>query len=237
MKIYKKMIAIVLSSSLLVLSGCSPLEKKEDLSYKQVEQLENEVKELKEEIRDLQEKQEDVVSVDEEVKSELEKSDLQIIQPEQEIKTEEDLVAYFSDMEEKVNISSSEDDSKKKKTIQNMVATFLLFLNDEATINGYTFHNLSDTTKEKIKSIFSRMDQKINQKIPGYSEPIIKSFSFAKEKVKSGKEIVNNSFNEAFGEEVMEDTKQNFKNEYEDMKDSFRYWKEKVLEKAKKEIQ
>lgn len=78
-----------------------------------------------------------------------------------------------------------------------------LFYNGE--INGVTFDELTDSGKQKVLEIASKVDSAIESKIPGYKETISdtasKAFNKASEIIKSGANSLNNFAREKLGEE------------------------------------
>ena len=78
-----------------------------------------------------------------------------------------------------------------------------LFYNGE--INGVTFDELTDSGKQKVLEIASKVDSAIESKIPGYKETISdtasKAFNKASEIIKSGANNLNNFAREKLGEE------------------------------------
>ena len=78
-----------------------------------------------------------------------------------------------------------------------------LFYNGE--INGVTFDELTDSGKQKVLEIASKVDSAIETKIPGYKETISdtasKAFNKASEIIKSGANSLNNFAREKLGEE------------------------------------
>ena len=78
-----------------------------------------------------------------------------------------------------------------------------LFYNGE--INGVTFDELTDSGKQKVLEIASKIDSAIESKIPGYKETISdtasRAFNKASEVIKSGANSLNNFAREKLGEE------------------------------------
>ena len=78
-----------------------------------------------------------------------------------------------------------------------------LFYNGE--ISGVTFDELTDSGKQKVLEIASKVDSAIESKMPGYKETISdtasKAFNKASEIIKSGANSLNNFAREKLGEE------------------------------------
>lgn len=226
---------------------------KEGIDPDRVKELEKEIEKLNDIISDQEEtiinqeekllEQQDIIEaeepysfeVGEDVFHELEDNNLQVMFNQNEIKSEEDIAEYFEQMNQEVEINSEEEYYQQENTIQNKLATFVLFLNNELKIKGYTFNDLKATTQKRIVIAFEAFDQKLESIIPGYSKPILKAFSFIQEKGKEGRVILSENLNKAFGEEFIDESKESFKEGYQDMKDSYQYWKAKILKKAREE--
>ena len=75
----------------------------------------------------------------------------------------------------------------------------------DGEINGVTFDELTDSGKQKVLEIASKVDNAIESKIPGYKETISdtasKAFNKASEVIKSGANNLNNFAREKLGEE------------------------------------
>lgn len=81
--------------------------------------------------------------------------------------TEEDVIDYFSVMEDEVENSSSFKDKFKEYFVT--VVDFIFYDKD---IKGYTFSELSGTAKAKVISVALMIDNKIEEYIPNYKENI-----------------------------------------------------------------
>lgn len=79
------------------------------------------------------------------------------------------------------------------------------FLFYDGEINGVTVDELTDSGKQKVLEIASKVDSAIETKIPGYKETISdtasKAFNKASEIIKSGANNLNNFAREKLGEE------------------------------------
>ncbi len=81
--------------------------------------------------------------------------------------TEEDVVEYFSFMEEEVSESSSFKEKFKEYFI--ILIDFIFY---DKEIKGYTFSELSGTAKAKVIGIALKIDSKIEEYVPNYKESI-----------------------------------------------------------------
>lgn len=82
---------------------------------------------------------------------------------------EEEIVNYFEDNYNGIN-SNAWDSVKDKAKEYFITIVDFIFYNGE--IKGYTFNDLSSTTKLKIISIALKIDHKIEKHIPGYKDTI-----------------------------------------------------------------
>lgn len=87
--------------------------------------------------------------------------------PQEQVATEEDIIAYFSNTENEVNNSTSFKDSLKEKFV-----TLVDFLFYDGEIKEKTFKELSNKTKLKVLEIFLKIDNKLDNKFPNYKENI-----------------------------------------------------------------
>ena len=81
--------------------------------------------------------------------------------------TEEDVIEYFSFMEDEVNESTS-----FKEKFKEYFVTIVDFIFYDKEIKGYTFNELSGTAKDKLISIALKIDSKIEEYVPNYKESI-----------------------------------------------------------------
>ena len=113
-----------------------------------------------------------------------------------------------------------ESESKLKEAYQKIKA----FINNETTIKGYTFKELTEEAKQKIISLYNTIDNKIETKYPNYKEKTkekIKEIpSKAKETYNEAKEKLNNYIDSKLTEEEQDEIKDSFKEGANDLKES-----------------
>jgi len=83
--------------------------------------------------------------------------------------TEEDVVAYFENIE--TEVTSGTFDNFKSKCKEYFITTVDFIFYDKE-IKGYTFSELTDVAKVKIVGLALKIDSKIEEKIPNYKESI-----------------------------------------------------------------
>lgn len=81
--------------------------------------------------------------------------------------SEYDIVSYFENIDNEVEESSS-----FKEKFKEYFITIVDFIFYEKEIKGYTFDDLSSTSKAKIISIALKIDNKIEEYVPNYKENI-----------------------------------------------------------------
>ena len=96
-------------------------------------------------------------------------------------------------------------DSSFADSAKGVFVSIVDFLFYDGEINGVTFDELTDSGKQKVLEIASKVDSAIESKIPGYKETISstasKAFNKASEIIKSGANNLNNFAREKLGEE------------------------------------
>ena len=96
-------------------------------------------------------------------------------------------------------------DSSFADSAKGVFVSIVDFLFYDGEISGVTFDELTDSGKQKVLEIASKVDSAIESKIPGYKETISdtasKAFNKASEIIKSGANSLNNFAREKLGEE------------------------------------
>ena len=104
----------------------------------------------------------------------------------------------------KIN-NGSTSDSSFSDSAKGVFVSIVDFLFYDGEINGVTFDELTDSGKQKVLEIASKVDGGIESKIPGYKETISdtasSAFNKASEVIKSGANNLNNFAKEKLGEE------------------------------------
>ena len=104
----------------------------------------------------------------------------------------------------KINNGSTSDKSFSDSA-KGVFVSIVDFLFYDGEINGVTFDELTDSGKQKVLEIASKVDGAIESKIPGYKETISdtasNAFNKASEVIRSGANNLNNFAKEKLGEE------------------------------------
>lgn len=216
------LLLLIVVTSAGILTGC---QKKEEIkeTQKTEEVQEKEKNESSKEI----EKEEQVVTMEEVQKNNMIKDDIKLT-------NEEEVVLYFEEIEEEVNQETNEPLTKTaSQKLKNTFITITDFLFYDGTIGGVTFQELSEETKLKVLSITSRIDSKIETKLPGYKETIQttagKVYHNVSNMIKNG----ISSLQEKVRSHVDDDTYQAYQEGKEELKEGFSNAGEKIVEAGK----
>ena len=119
---------------------------------------------------------------------------------------DEKAIETFNNLEEDIdNISNSETVNNAKDKAKGVFVTVVDFLFYDSEINGVTFDELTDSGKQKVLEIASRIDTKIENKFPNYKETISETakeaFNKASELIKKGANNLKEFSKEKLGEE------------------------------------
>ena len=119
---------------------------------------------------------------------------------------DEKAIETFNNLEEDIdNILNSETVNNAKDKAKGIFVTIVDFLFYDSEINGVTFVELTDSGKQKVLEIASRIDTKIENKFPNYKETISETakeaFNKASELIKKGANNLKEFSKEKLGEE------------------------------------
>lgn len=172
-----------------------------------------------------------------------------LLRDEVPVETSEELVTYINDVEQEVTTLTNKNTLTKEEEnkLKNTFITLTDFIFYGGTIKGKTFSELEVEAKDKILSLWSSIDQKIETKIPNYKEKISTTSKNTYENIKEQAKKVKESIKEKYKEEVgvddynqtidaYEEGKNNLKEAYEPYKPAVSKAKEKtkeVVESAK----
>lgn len=125
--------------------------------------------------------------------------------PTEETVDESEIVTYFNELETELDTYNNESNLKQfENKIKDIAITGIDFIFYGTEINGITFDQLTDSTKEKIMAIVARIDTKIEEKIPNYKETITNKFGFeynyVTSKLKQGINSIDDSLENKYGD-------------------------------------
>lgn len=133
-----------------------------------------------------------------------------------DINSEESLISYFEKTEESIN-SSNFGDQTISQRVKTGFVNIIDFIFYDKEIKGYTFKGLTNSLKLKVISIALKLDSKIDSYIPGYKDTISEKYRSLKEKLAS----LYATYTLDLCEKVGEDTCNQFKQDFSNMKTSF----------------
>ena len=139
--------------------------------------------------------------------------------------SEDEVISYFSDIEDETNaLLSSDDSSSFKDKITNSFVTVIDFIFYDKEIKGVKFKSLTNEVKSKILDIASRMDNSIENKFPNYKDKIKstskKAYTKISEKISQAKEYLSDKTEETIGEENYNNLQENYENLKETVKNT-----------------
>lgn len=157
-----------------------------------------------------------------------------IIEEKQNINTE--TVLYFENTEEEITTLVDNEDNSISAKVKQKFVELVDFIFYGTKINGVTFNELTEETKQKLMDIVNRIDSKLEEKVPGYKETISsstkESYAFLVEKLKQGISYLDGKAEEKIGTEKYEEIKENINETKEKVKDTGSV----VIEKGKEII-
>ena len=239
----KKIIAILVTTSLVLMTGCSNSnstsyvnkQNKDTVTSEETQEstTTNDISLTYEESENYKDVEPDVIASEEQVTQPEPTVDetnapdtLEIYEPNNNVSNEDEVISFLENVSNKADEWTLSDKfSSVKEDVTSGVATFILFMSGDSTIGGYTFSSLTEAGKQKVEVLFMKMDNKLENKFPGYKNKIGEKWDvvkkFTSEKYNIIKNKVKNYIVEKVGEENYEEALNNFSAGFKDMKDSF----------------
>lgn len=239
----KKIIAILVTTSLVLMTGCSNSnstsyvnkQNKDTVTSEETQEstTTNDISLTHEESENYKNVEPDVIASEEQVTQPEPTVDetnapdtLEIYEPSDNVSNEDEVISFLENVSNKADEWTLSDKfSSVKEDVTSGVATFILFMSGDSTIGGYTFSSLTEAGKQKVEVLFMKMDNKLENKFPGYKNKIGEKWDvvkkFTSEKYNIIKNKVKNYIVEKVGEENYEEALNNFSAGFKDMKDSF----------------
>lgn len=239
----KKIIAILVTTSLVLMTGCSNSnstsyvnkQNKDTVTSEKTQEstTTNDISLTYEESENYKDVEPDVIASEEQVTQPEPTVDetnapdtLEIYEPSDNVSNEDEVISFLENVSNKADEWTLSDKfSSVKEDVTSGVATFILFMSGDSTIGGYTFSSLTEAGKQKVEVLFMKMDNKLENKFPGYKNKIGEKWDvvkkFTSEKYNIIKNKVKNYIVEKVGEENYEEALNNFSAGFKDMKDSF----------------
>ena len=166
-----------------------------------------------------------------------------ITEPSPDSKSEEAVVQYFEQVQEKIAGISEVNASDIKDWAFDRLVDTVDFVNNKKPIGGIYFNEMTGTAKGVVVGTLDFMDESLMKIYPDYKEKASEVFGVAKDKLGELKDSVEKSIGEQIGEERYNEIKDNVKNGVNDLwektkekgnqiKDNFESWYEE--QKAKR---
>lgn len=153
-----------------------------------------------------------------------------------EATNEEEVVSYIGEIEREVNKLSNEPDTSKdvKKSLEDTFITLTDFIFYGGTIKGTTFASLTDAAKEKVLTLYEKIDNTIESKFPNYKENIKstaeKSYTTVVSKASDLKDSIISKYKEKVGEDAYNNVVDNFNEDKNRFQDAYTPYVEKGKE-------
>jgi len=153
-----------------------------------------------------------------------------------EATNEEEVVSYIGEIEREVNTLSNEPDTSKdvKKSLEDTFITLTDFIFYGGTIKGTTFASLTDAAKEKVLTLYEKIDNTIESKFPNYKENIKstaeKSYTTVVSKASDLKDSIISKYKEKVGEDAYNNVVDNFNEDKNRFQDAYTPYVEKGKE-------
>lgn len=134
-------------------------------------------------------------------------------------------ITYFENVEKDVNSYVNSNNIDKLKTVaKDKFTTLVDFIFYGTTINGVTFNQLTETTKQKLVAIVNSIDTKIESKVPGYKDTIkakaTETYAFLSGKLKQGITIIGDKVEEKIGSDTYNSVKDQASKAVDNIKES-----------------
>ena len=158
---------------------------------------------------------------------------------EQEEVSEEEFTSYISEINYEVEEITNQESltEEEQNVLKNTFITLTDFIFYNGTIKGKTFNELTTSAKEKVISLYEKIDSKIESKIPNYKETIKetskKSYTNVKEKLTSLKDDLLLKYKNEIGEENYQDQQEIIDESISTMKESFSPVIDTIVDKSK----
>lgn len=149
---------------------------------------------------------------------------------------EEEVVSYIGEIEREVNTLSNEPETSKsvKKSLEDTFITLTDFIFYGGTIKGTTFASLTDAAKEKVLTLYEKIDNTIESKFPNYKENIKstaeKSYTTVVSKASDLKDSIISKYKEKVGEDAYNNVVDNFNEDKNRFQDAYTPYVEKGKE-------
>ena len=145
---------------------------------------------------------------------------------EKEISTDEEFVTYINNVELEVTTITEKEEVtvEDQKVLENTFITLTDFIFYDGEINGVTFDELTDASKEKVLDIYDKIDTKIESVFPNYKEDIASTskdvYANLKKEITELKDKIKDKYIDEYGQEKYDNLEQSYNESKETLKDS-----------------
>lgn len=147
---------------------------------------------------------------------------------EEPTKNEETIISYFSLQDNSITSDGNQDDRTFREKAKDAFVTVIDFIFYDKEIKGYTFKGLTNSAKLKIIKIALSIDNKIDEYFPDYKDVIKDKYTNIKGKLA----VKYLEFTSFLCEKVGEDTCNQAKEDFNNMKESFGFTWQLIKELA-----
>lgn len=149
---------------------------------------------------------------------------------------EEEVVSYISEVEQEVETLAQEQQNSKsvKEKLEDTFITLTDFIFYGGSIKGVTFQELTDSAKERVLTLYEKIDSTIESKFPNYKEDIKstakKSYTTVVSKASELKDTIISKYKEKVGEEAYNNVVDSFTEDKNRFQDAYTPYVEKGKE-------
>lgn len=151
--------------------------------------------------------------------------------------SEEKIVTYIENIDTEIERLDTDDKSIKEK-IKNSYNILTDFIFHNGVINGITFDSLTNSAKEKVLSIYEKIDAKIENKFPDYKETIKNKskevYNNTKVKIEEFGQNIKEKYEKYTNDSKNEEVVEAFKNDKNNVVETYEKIKDKINSKHSK---
>ena len=155
---------------------------------------------------------------------------------------EEEVVSYICEVEQEVeNLSRKQNNSSSvKEKLENTFIMLTDFIFYGGSIKGVTFYELSDMAKEKVLTLYEKVDSSIESRFPNYKENIKstakKGYTTVVSKARDLKDNIISKYKEKVSEEQYNNVVDGFTEDKNRFQDAYQPYIEKGKEIGSKAV-
>ena len=154
--------------------------------------------------------------------------------------TEEEFVTYIDSINYQVETLTLKEENltiEEQKTLENTFITLTDFIFYNGEINGKTFNELTTEAKQQVLSIYEKIDQKIESKVPGYKEKIsehtTRTYENISIKIQEAKDKIKDKYIEDYGQDRYDQVEKSYEESKEALKEATKETYEVIIDVTK----